>query len=857
MNVKRYLSLILLFIFITQGFIFSKVLAKDTTVTASKQYKVGFLKKIFLGRHYRAEWAVPVQVSLFDADTVKGGLTPIKKGGSRQTTNLRLEDSLGRQFVIRSIDKTPTKALPDALQNTIFADIIQDQTSAAHPYSALVIPTLADAAKVYHANPQLYFIPKKNGLGEFEETFADMLVYLEERPDEDMSHLASVGNAPNVIGTPKLFEKLYKSPKNRIDERLLVRSRLFDMWIGDWGRHEDQWRWAEFKYEDSTVYQPIPRDRDHAFFRFDGVLPFLASRKWAMNQFAHFDNKMKDLYALNKSATSLDRTLFIKLTHNDWMQIAHELEEALTDSVIETAMAKMPSSAYAIHGKTIERKLKKRRAYISKSADRYYKELFKKVDIISSDKDEFIEVERLRNKSIEVTILKKDQLSDTIYHRVFPKKETREIRITGQGGDDVILLRGNSKGGAKVRIVGGDGNDIIYDSSKVSGIVRKNYIYDTKATTELHKSHETRDFRSDNPEDSINHYQRSVADYNFATYVPTVEYNADDGVFVGLAFIRKTFGFRLKPYASMQTIRLTYAFSTSSLSLSYSSDFKHVIRKWNLSMNANLYGPRFAWNYFGYGNESIETDSSSSFYRVRATRVIFQPLFYKKYGQHIRIGLGPDIEYVNIQHSPNRYIAIDTLVERQSAYKPTLYAGAKVNFEFSTLDNNLSPKNGIRWFAELGVYQRFVKNDLYANVNSDLSVFYTPNLPFRITFASRIGGAHNKGDFLFYRANTLGGPVNLRGYRRSRFYGNTSAFHNTELRLFVAKVNLYLFPAHIGMIGFYDYGRVWADNEKSTRWHTGYGPGLFLQIYDRAVLTGTYGFSDTSGYLNVRLGFLF
>src|SRR5690606_35721638 len=118
---------ILLFIFITQGFIFSKVLAKDTTVTASKQYKVGFLKKIFLGRHYRAEWAVPVQVSLFDADTVKGGLTPIKKGGSRQTTNLRLEDSLGRQFVIRSIDKTPTKALPDALQKTIFADIIQDQ----------------------------------------------------------------------------------------------------------------------------------------------------------------------------------------------------------------------------------------------------------------------------------------------------------------------------------------------------------------------------------------------------------------------------------------------------------------------------------------------------------------------------------------------------------------------------------------------------------------------------------------------------------------------------------------------------------------------------------------------------------
>jgi len=755
------------------------------------------------------------------------------------------------------VDKTPTRALPKELQKTIFAQLMSDQTSAAHPYASLVIPTLADAAQVYHANPQLYFIPKDNGLGEFEEIFANMLVFIEERPDEDMSHLSSVGNAPNVIGTPKLFEKLYDDSKNRVDERLLIRTRLFDMWIGDWGRHEDQWRWAEFKYQDSTIYQPIPRDRDHAFFRFDGVLPFLASRKWSMRQLSHFDNKMKNVYGLNKSATSLDRSLLTKLTLYDWISIASELEASLTDSVINEAMSKLPPPIYNIHGKNIQKKLIKRRAFITKTAKRYYKELYNKVDIAATHNDDIIEINRLSNSSIEVLLLNNNLQKDTISYRVFPRKETREIRIYSLEGDDLIKLSGKSKRGAKVRIITGEGDDMVSDSSKVTGLLRKNYVYDTKANSKLYKSPETRDFRSDNPLDSINHFDRTIADYNFTTFIPTVEYNPDDGIFAGIGFTRKTYGFRFKPYASMQSLRLNYAFQTSAFSLSYNSDFKHVIRKWNLSVTADLYGPRFAWNYFGYGNESVQTDSSTSFYRVRATRLIVQPLFYKKFGENIKIGLGPEFEYVDIQKTENRYIAFDSLAEQQNAFKPTLYAGAKANLEYSTLDNLLSPKNGVRWFVEAGLFQRFTKNELYANINTDLSLFYTPDWPFRLTFATRIGGAHNFGDFLFYRANTLGGPVNLRGYRRTRFFGNTSAFHNTELRLYVAKVNMYFFPGHVGLMGFYDYGRVWADYEKSTLWHKGYGPGMFLQIYNRAVLTVSYGFSDTSGFLNIRLGFLF
>ena len=41
--------------------------------------------------------------------------------------------------------------------------------------------------------------------------------------------------------------------------------RLFDMLLGDWDRHQDQWRWAAFKEDGVTTYRPVPRDRDQAF----------------------------------------------------------------------------------------------------------------------------------------------------------------------------------------------------------------------------------------------------------------------------------------------------------------------------------------------------------------------------------------------------------------------------------------------------------------------------------------------------------------------------------------------------------------------------------------------------------------
>ena len=103
------------------------------------------------------------------------------------------------------------------------------------------------------------------------EDFGEGLYLYEERPAKDRRELASFGNSKKIVNTAEVIEKTQKDDKHYVDQIQVLRSRLFDMVIGDWDRHDDQWRWASFKDDkDHTYYQPIPRDRDQAFFWSDG-----------------------------------------------------------------------------------------------------------------------------------------------------------------------------------------------------------------------------------------------------------------------------------------------------------------------------------------------------------------------------------------------------------------------------------------------------------------------------------------------------------------------------------------------------------------------------------------------------------
>ncbi|HEY0067648.1 MAG TPA: hypothetical protein VGB46_09795, partial [Flavisolibacter sp.] len=262
---------------------------KYVTIAPGPQYAAPSLHRKLWGKHYRTEWATPVQVPVFYLDAEAGGLKPYRSGGGNQSRTLHLRDSRGREYVLRSVDKNYGKALPEMYSNTFVEGLMNDQVSAGHPYAALTIPTMADAAKIYHTNPRIVFVPQQPSLDSFNTRFGNALYLFEERADDNREDAPYFGNSKNIISTSQLIEKIYKEAGHQVDQPSFIRARLFDIFVGDWGRHEDQWRWASFEQNGITIYKPIPRDRDQAYTKFDGLLTGLGTSAAGLSHLQSFD----------------------------------------------------------------------------------------------------------------------------------------------------------------------------------------------------------------------------------------------------------------------------------------------------------------------------------------------------------------------------------------------------------------------------------------------------------------------------------------------------------------------------------------------------------------------------------------
>ncbi|MCF0075289.1 hypothetical protein LZD49_32725 [Dyadobacter sp. CY261] len=247
----------------------------QTTVAAGPEYASGWFKRVWFGRHYRYSWTTPVQVPYLDADTTFGGLTFVAKGGGRQTTSLKLSAGNGKEYVFRSVNKDPYRALDFELKGTVIADVLKDQTSTQQPYGAMAVAPLMDKIGVLHATPKLYVLPDDERLGAFRAGYAHLFGMLEERPNDKIAEGKVFARADDIEQSYKMFRKLYQDHDNYINKEEFARARIFDLWIGDWSKHEDNWKWAGTASKGGKVFRPVPRDRDHAFSRWDGIIPCL------------------------------------------------------------------------------------------------------------------------------------------------------------------------------------------------------------------------------------------------------------------------------------------------------------------------------------------------------------------------------------------------------------------------------------------------------------------------------------------------------------------------------------------------------------------------------------------------------
>ena len=842
----------------------NRLTEKSASVYTKKEVTKGGFYRFFWGERYRKYFGTKVTAPTVNLDTLFGGLKPVRKGGGNQSKSLRLKDKNGSEYVMRALRKNAVQYLQAVafkdqylqgqFDETYTEGLLLDAFTGSHPYAPFTIGTLSDAVGIYHTNPVLYYVPKQNALGSFNTEFGGELYMIEERAASGHGDKASFGFSNKVISTDDLLKKLHKNEKHKLDEAAYIKARLFDMLIGDWDRHEDQWRWATFKENGETIYRPIPRDRDQAFsIMGDGTLLNLAtSMVPALRLMKAYKENLDSPKWFNLEPYPLDMSLINQSDKSIWDAQVKHITSNITDEVIDDAFNYFPKEVKDETIQIIKKKLQGRRKNLQQISNTYYNHINKFQVIKGTDKDDWFEIERLPNGKTKVTAyrIKKGKKSTIFHQKEYKKSETKEIWIYGLDDKDLFVVKGTGDDLIKLRIIGGQNNDTY---NIINGKKVRIYDHKTKKNTFVTKNGSKK--LTDDYETNVYDYKKLKNNAN--TFTPLVGFNPDDGFKIGFENIYTANGFERNPFTSQHIISGAYYFATNGFELDYSSEFANVIGNWNLGINAMYTSPNYAINFFGLGNNSINLEADDlkdrDFNRVKMSKIIGGTSLRWKGDLGAEIKLGLNYQSFKIDKTPNRYISTQTVnFNRQN------FMNAEASYSFENTDNPAFTTMGMRTDLQVGYTSNLKRKQNFGYVIPSISFDYKLVASGQLVFATKFKGHFTFGNnFEFYQGANLGANNGLRGYRNERFTGKNAFYNSSDIRLNLRKLKTGLLPLHIGIYGGFDYGKIWLENIDSKNWNTSIGGGLFFNAAN--MMTGNLSAfnSDDGLRISFAMGFNF
>ncbi len=830
------------------------------------------------GERYRKYYSTSVSAPTVNLDTLFGGLTPVRKGGGHQSKTLRLEDKQGREYNLRALRKNAVQyiqavAFKDQYIEGKFNDtytegLLLDIFTGAHPYAPFTVATLSDAVGVFHTNPVLYYVPKQDALKGFNNEFGDELYMIEERAADGHGDKGSFGFSNELISTDDLLKKLHKNEDHILDEAAYVRARLFDMVIGDWDRHEDQWRWATFKEDGKTVYKPVPRDRDQVFsIMADGsLLKFATSVIPGLRLMKSYEEELKSPKWFNLEPYPLDVALINQSDRSVWNTEVQHIVKNLTDDAIDKAFTYFPEEVRDQTISEIKRKLKGRLGNLQQISDLYYNHINKFAVITGTDKDDWFEVQRLPNGNTKVTAyrIKKGEKGEIFHERLYSHIDTKEIWIYGLDDKDVFRVSGNGDQIILVRIVGGQNRDTytIENGKRVK-------LYDFKSKASDFTTNKGTKKLTDKYETNVYDYKKLKNSSN--QVIPSIGINPDDGFKLGFKDTFTTYGFERNPFTSQHVFTAGYYFSTNGFDLAYLGEFANVIGNMNLGLDVALTSPNYSINFFGFGNDTPNNEADDNdgidvdldYNRVKIRRFALAPslIWRGQLGGYFKFGLS--YESINVEETNDRFI--NTFYVANGEDNKNSFMGAAMGYGFDNKDQKAFPTMGMEFNLDVGYKSNLDESSGFGFIIPSLSFDYKLIPSGQLVFATKLKGHMNIGDdFEFYHGASIGGSDGLRGYRNQRFTGKSTFYQSSDLRLNLRKLKTGLLPLNIGIFGGVDYGRVWVDDDRlldpdhdSNSWNTSVGGGVFANVANMITANISAFNSDDGLRLAFKFGFGF
>ena len=805
----------------------------DSTIRASDQYDAGGLHRLLLGNNYRDLWSAAITVPFLDLSTFSGGVLPTKTGGGAQTKTLHFVTRSEVEFVFRPVHKALLMDLA-GFEGTIVEKAMIDGLSASHPLAPLIAPAFLAAAGIPHASPVLVVMPDDERLGKFRKDFAGMLGMIEEYPNVPDDAPGFAG-ALKIIDSENLLKRLDEDPTERIDARALLRARLIDLLLNDNDRHPDQWKWARMTADTASPWVPIPRDRDKVLVSYEGTLLKLV--RIVKPELVTFAGTYPNVPALFQNASELDRRLLGGLDKPVWDSVTASLTRAITDSVIDLAFRDMPAS-YQPSVADLTRKLRARRDRLPAAADKYYRKLFVVQDIHATDAAERATIEHSSDGSVTIRMQSGSAQPHLVRH--FDPEVTKEIRLYLHEGADTTVVTGDGRPGILVRVIGGNGANVVIDSSsrRDRGSLTRTYdvgrVMDVRYPTDSFKSHKAFNRRPLLP--AYGELLPAQRDYGKSTR-PTfgIKTGRDLGLVPQVGIVRTEYGFRTIPYRSRVALQIGYSTGINGFGIALDTDHhfeESALHVLTTSAMTQLEVGRFS----GFGNDVPQGDDA--FHDVSQTQWKFHPAVARALGPASGVSLGPIVRYTLTDSVPGRMLTAD----RPYGFSRFGQAGLQLSFNYDSRSSAAKTgllagdvavvpwQSGINATLASSVYPAFWDaTGAYSRVGAVAIAHLVLPVLSRPLLALRGGAEKVWGDFPYFDAAFLGGSHSLRTATRQRFAGDASVHASAELRLPLAAFP-FILPLNVGALGFVEAGRVYVDGQSPNGWHTGAAAGLWLGI---------------------------
>ena len=833
----------------------ANIYSKQET-TKSKYYR------FLWGDHYRHFYSIPIEYpNLYLNDSEYGMLTPTITEGGNQINILRLMNEKGQEFVINPLKKNAPKFLQKGVlkdkviekkvKGTYTESFVNDFYTTAHPFATTILSNFADQIGIYSAKPKIFYIPKQKGLGIYNYDFGDALYLVEERVNNNEADNENFDSADAIYGTADMMERLRINFNHKVDQQMYLKSRLFDFLIGDWDRNEEQWRWAEFHQADSIVYKPIPRSHGQAFAKIDGVLLAIIRTMPSLRHMQSYKNKFAHPRWVNKSTFAMDIKFLDGISEKEWQQTVSYIQSKITDELIDDTFNKLPIEVIDETTEDIKATMRYRRDHLAEYVVEFRNYLSKTVIVTGTDNLDTFNINRLKNGDVTIDIL--GQNGNKISSITYDHKITNQIWIYSLDQADTFNVSGASNSKIKIRLIGGLGDD----SYNVENGKNLN-IYDfisVKNNFSLNAS--TKVLLSDNYK--LNLYDWRKAPIRIFTLAPQADFNPDDGTIIGLQANYKINNFLQNPFGSQHRLGVKVSTQTGGVNIFYKGMFANLSNNWRFELVANYSTPNFAQNFFGFGNETTNNRKSTmNYYRVRMQNIKLEPAYKLYTPGGVILGISSALEYIKVDNRANRFITTYFPTD-YDLYRGQYYAVPKLTFDFENYNLPHNPSLGLGYNLEMGWYINLYNESrnvpfLHTRLNFDFPLNRSEKLIFATLSKAKFTFTDN---FEFFQGATLGGDDDLRGFRRERFSGQNSFLQSTDIRWNIGTVGETLAPMEYGIYVGYDIGRVWKYADPSKKWHSSYGTGIWLSIFDSLTGHVAYFRGDDGGRVTGGIGFRF